>query len=123
MKLNDKEAVAVINLAVQMMLADGYADDDEKLIIARESVKLGITNFNEIFLLAVNMKAQTAIAIVSEMDNEQKKYVSSFLACIAAADGNLDDSEFKLMRFITTICDLPIPSEDEFREFMKPINL
>lgn len=48
-----------------------------------------------------------AIAVISAMNQEQKKYVTGYLATIMAADGEIADSEVSLWRLISTLANLP----------------
>lgn len=53
------------------------------------------------------------------MNQEQKKYVTGYLATIMAADGEIADSEVTLWRLISTLANLPAMNIGEAITFWK----
>lgn len=109
LQFSGKELTAIIKLSASMMAADGRIDDNETSSLALEMIRFGVNQeqlANFIFV-ANNMQAIEAISIVSNLGDEGKKYVAAFLGYLMTVDGNVDDEEMKLWRFISTMCNLP----------------
>ena len=109
MTLTNFELAAVLKLGIDMLMADGRVDENEKKIIAVEMMKFGVTGEKLAHLgnLAQAMQPAEAIATVSTFDDEKKKHVAAFLAFIMISDGDIDDSEIALWRLISTLASLP----------------
>ena len=109
LQFSGKELTAIIKLSASMMAADGRIDDNETSSLALEMIRFGVNQeqlANFIFV-ANNMQAIEAISIVSNLGDKGKKYVAAFLGYLMTVDGNVDDEEMKLWRFISTMCNLP----------------
>lgn len=119
MKYSAIELAAVIKLGKAMTLADGKVEKEEVTLQANETLSFGVDpdDLNKLFALADAMEPSTAIITVSMMDNERKKYVTGYLAAIMAADGDIDDSEVKLWRMISSLAALPTMSAQEAIEY------
>lgn len=114
MNLLGIELSAIANLAVRMANADGRIDPTEL-----EAIAVGFRYFNvsveqakSLIMLAAAADEQYAIAIVSQMPNEQN-FVAAWLATIAAADGVIDQRERNLLRRYSELCGFPLLSPDE----------
>lgn len=119
MTFNEKELTAIVNLAMTMAAADGRIANEENAAIALELVKFNVplSEGNNMITLASQMQSSEAVAIVSMMNSDQKKYVTAYLAVIMAADGEIADSEVKLWSLITMLCGLPEMSLGEALSF------
>lgn len=51
-----------------------------------------------------------ALAILVSLDDERKKYVSSYLGTIMVSDGDIDEKEMALWQLISTLCGFPTMS-------------
>ena len=56
------------------------------------------------------MEPVVAIAIISKMTEEEKRYVAAFLGAIIAIDGDINQEELKIWRIVSTFCELPTMS-------------
>ena len=115
MKLNFREMTALLKVGTAMVLADGRVDDNESYFLSHEFASFGVPleDMKKMTEAAEKMKPSEALAIISLMDDEQKRYVASFLGTIMASDGDIDEKEIALWRMLTEICDLPIMSIKE----------
>lgn len=109
MVLNGKELSALVKMGVAMALADGKVEETEKVAIVLELVKFGVseTDAEQIIKNGQNMDASVAIATLSAMSNEQKKYATGYMAAIMVSDGNIDPTEVKLWQLICTLSGFP----------------
>ena len=109
LQFNGRELSAVVRLAWEMILADGKVEEIETKTLALELLRFGVDENQCPVLIAAaqSMEASEAIAIVSLLKDNEKKYVAAFLGTIMAIDRNIDDAEMKLWKFISTICRLP----------------
>lgn len=121
MTFNGAELAAMVKLALAMAQADGYVSDEEKLAIALDLTKFGVKNDSTKAILAAAavIEASDALKLVSQMGYEQKKYVTGYLAVIMAADGKVADSEMKMWRLVSALCNLPTMSVGEALTFWK----
>lgn len=112
MTFNGKELSALVNLGVAMAAADGHVDDCEKNAISNELKNFGVDGIQAIALLAKakEMQAGEAILVLAGMTDEQKKYACGYLAAIMVADGEIDDSEVKLWKLVSTLASFPTMS-------------
>lgn len=56
------------------------------------------------------MSNADALAILVSLDDERKKYVSSYLGTIMVSDGDIDEKEMALWQLISTLCGFPTMS-------------
>ena len=98
-----------------MLLADGKVHENEKKVLALEMVKFGVdeAKFEHLWNKALSMDAADAIIFVSNMNDEEKKHVTAFLAAVMASDGNIDNTELALWKLISTLASLPIMTVQE----------
>ncbi len=96
-------------MGVAMAMADGKVEEVEKAAIAFELVKFGVKGNDAAVIISNSqiMDASDAIATLSNMTNEQKKYATGYLAAIMASDGDVDPSEVKLWQVICTLSSFP----------------
>lgn len=121
MTLNGKQLSALVKMGVAMALADGKVEEVEKVAIAMELVKFGVSN-NEaesIINESQTMDVSDAIATLSCMTTEQKKYATGYLAIIMASDRDIDPSEVKLWQLICTLSNFPTMNIGEALTFWK----
>lgn len=109
MKFSTKEFSAVLHLSKAMILADGKVEPIELAVIAKEFKRFAVGSVQTDVLLhnADNMEFAEAVATVSIMNQENKRYVAAFLGTIMTVDMNISDSEMALWKLISTLCDLP----------------
>lgn len=121
MTFNEPQMVAMVNLAKAMVAADGKVEKAELAAIALELTKFGIAGetTKRILANAELINSSTAIAIVSAMDSEQKKYVTGYLAFIMAVDGEIAPSEVALWSLISTLANLPTMTVGQALQFWK----
>ena len=84
MTLNGKQLAALVKMGVAMAMADGKVEEVEKVAIAFELVKFGVTSNDAAIIInnSQQMDASDAIATLSCMTTEQKKYATGYLAAI-----------------------------------------
>ena len=106
------EFTAIAKMAKTMALADGVIQDQEILITIREFARFGVSSEQVKVLLdnADEMEPVVAIAIISKMTEEEKRYVAAFLGAIIAIDGDINQEELKIWRIVSTFCELPTMS-------------
>jgi len=109
MNFSGKELAAVMKMAIAMVGADGRSDDREMEVVRTELTRFGASVGQMLALSreAQKMEFQNAISIISDFDYERKKYVSSYLAVIMIADGEIDDKEVALWQLVSLLCGLP----------------
>ena len=124
MRLSKKELTAMVAMAVAMAGADGKVEENEVMAIVADLSGFGKDGdeIAEIVDDARNMDATDALSIVAKLGDEEKEYVTAFLAVVMAADGDIDDEELKLWRLITNVCNLPAMSVKEGVELWKQYN-
>lgn len=116
MQFNGLELSAIVKLAKAMVAVDGKVEKSELSVMALEMVKFGVNPDAgmDFWNLADALDFGHAIAVISAMNQEQKKYVTGYLATIMAADGEIADSEVTLWRLISTLANLPAMNIGQF---------
>lgn len=109
MTFTGKQLAAIFRLGHAMADADGIIKDEETDVILREMASFGVTQdqFSAIIDAGGDLTGHEAMAIVADMDDEQKAYVAAYLGVIMAVDGDIDDNELTLWRFVCTMCECP----------------
>lgn len=109
MKFSGHQLAAIFRLGHAMAEADGTLEDDETQVIISELMRFGVDEdeAGAIIDAGGELTGSEAMGIVSEMNDEQKAYVAAYLGVIMASDGDIDDDELKLWRFVCTVCDCP----------------
>lgn len=109
MTLSGKQLAALVKMGVAMAMADGKVEEVEKVAIAMELVKFGVSNIDAAMIInnSQKMDASDALSVLSCMTNEQKKYATGYLAAIMASDGDIDSSEIKMWQVICTLSSFP----------------
>lgn len=120
MILTDNELAAVIHLAKAMAAADGKVESIELLVIARELSRFGVdsSKANTLLTRSNTMEFSSAIATVSNMSADNKRYVTAYLGTLMCVDGNASDSEKALWSLISLLCGLPTMSIKEALSIM-----
>lgn len=120
MQFNGKELTAILKMANAMVFADGHIDQEEIKAVSGELIRFGVTEEQLPVLLKASeiMEETEAIAILAGLDDEKKKYVASFLGAIMAIDGDIDDKEVILWRFVSTLCGFPTIDISEAVSYM-----
>lgn len=115
MRFNGLEISAITKLAKAMVLADGKVKNIEIAVMTKELARFGVQESQLQSLLAAGdaMEMTQAMAVVSTLDYERKKYVSAYLGTIMAADLDIDDTEMALWRLVSTLCELPTMNAQE----------
>lgn len=119
MTYNGKELAAIVKLGLAMAQTDGHVDQTELKTITSELVNFGINRDNATAILATSasMEVANAIATLTIMTPEQKKYATGYLAAIMVADGEIADSEVKLWQLICTLASFPTMNINEALSF------
>ena len=109
MQFSGKELTAILKMGRAMVMADGKIDENEIKVMTTELLRFGIPQDHVAMLLKGTdlMEASEALAVLSGLDEERKKYVSSYLGTIMVSDGDIDDKEMALWRLISTLCSFP----------------
>ncbi len=109
MNYSGLELASVVKMAMEMAAADGIFADEERELISKELLNFGVNPLQATQLLtrARDMDPGEALSTIGNMNLEQKKYVTGFLAAIMISDGEIDDSEVKMWRFISLLAQLP----------------
>ena len=112
MRLTDNELAAIIHLAKAMAAADGKVESIELLVIARELSRFGVdsSKSNTLLTRSDTMEFSSAIATVSNMSVDNKRYVTAYLGTLMCVDGNVSDSEKALWSLVSLLCGLPTMS-------------
>lgn len=115
------QLAAILQLGKCMAAADGNIAQTEIAAMALEMTKFGPTESQvKEILKGVDVLSPTdAITVVSNLNNEQKKYVTGFLAVIMAADGKIEDSEVKMWQLLCTLASFPTMTIAQAVEFWK----
>lgn len=115
MRLTDNELAAIIHLAKAMAAADGKVESIELLVIARELSRFGVdsSKSNTLLTRSDTMEFSSAIATVSNMSVDNKRYVTAYLGTLMCVDGEVSDSEKALWSFVSLLCGLPTMSIKE----------
>lgn len=121
MTLNGNQLSALVKMGVAMALADGKVEEVEKVAIAFELVKFGVSQQDATRIINNSqlMEASDALATLSAMSTEQKKYATGYLAAIMASDGDIADAEVKLWQVICTLSSFPTMNIREALSFWK----
>jgi uncharacterized tellurite resistance protein B-like protein len=109
MQLNGKQLAAVLKVGGIMVQSDGILENKEIDIMFHEYVKFGVPA-DQIQILqkvANAMDLSEMIKTLAQLSDDMKKYVVGYLATIMIADGNIDDSEVKMWKVISTLCGFP----------------
>lgn len=112
MQFNGRELQAILKMANAMVMADGRIDENEVRIMTTELLRFGVPQDHvKILLQGANaMSNADALAILVSLDDERKKYVSSYLGTIMVSDGDIDEKEMALWQLISTLCGFPTMS-------------
>jgi uncharacterized membrane protein YebE (DUF533 family) len=92
-----------------MANSDGKVSSEETMVIVNEMSRFGVDqNKGRIIAeLGSNMSHAECCRIVSNMNAEEKRYVTAFLGTLICVDGDIQDSEMKLWSLVSALCDLP----------------
>lgn len=109
MQFSGRELQAILKMANAMVAADGRVDANEVRVMTGELMRFGVPSSHvEKLLQGANvMDGTEALAILATLDDERKKYVSSYLGTIMASDGDIDEKEMALWKLISTLCGFP----------------
>ena len=109
MQFNGKELTAILKMAKAMVMADKKIEKNELIVLTTELLRFGVPKEDLDLLLegSDSIEPTEALGILANLDDERKKYVSSYLATIMASDGDIDDKEVELWQFVSTICGFP----------------
>jgi len=109
MKFTGHQLAAIFRLGHAMADADGTIEDEETQVIISELARFGLDEdeVGAVIDAGADLTGTEAMSVVSEMTDEQKAYVAAYLGVIMANDGDIDDNELKLWRFVCTVCDCP----------------
>lgn len=109
LSFSKNEMAAIIKLALLMASADGYADEKEGKMIKTEMLRFGMTTneMQNLCIVANDMTPQDAMKCVASMSPAQKRYVTAYLGTLMVIDGDKDDAEMALWKFVSSACNLP----------------
>lgn len=124
MRLTKKELTAMVCMAAAMAEADGKVEDGEVMAVVADLAGYGHSEeeIAEIIEMAEDMEPSEAIGLVSKLGDEEKEYVTAFLAVVMAADGDIDDEEVAFWNLMTILCDLPEMTVREAVDLWKRYN-
>lgn len=108
-----KQIAAIYRVADMMVKADGRIFPEELATIEDSMKKLGVTSpveFQEIKQNSSLMDDASVYVILSRLEMEQKRFVTSMLGTIISSDGDIDDNELQLWRCVTDECQFPYMS-------------
>ena len=116
----DREKSAIICLTKLMVLADGRLAENEKKVLAMESLRFGVNGVNAQRLEAdANaMKFGDACSVVGLMTSDEKKYVCALLGALMTVDRDIDDKELALWTLISYAAGLPDMTPKQAVEYM-----
>lgn len=119
MKFTGEQLTAILKLGTLMIAADGKVTEEEKNSLLGELLSFNVPPEKAalMFIATQEMETTEPIMIISNLNLEQKKYVTGYLAMLMTSDGDIDDSELKLWRVISSICRLPKMTIEEAVSF------
>ena len=105
--LEEKESI--YKIAKMMAEADGVVLHTELKGIEEEMAKLNIVgkDYDNIVLAGEKLPAIDALVTLSKMEDQKKKYVSSFLGYFISVDDDIADVELALWTFTVKVANLP----------------
>lgn len=114
------EKRAVYCIAKAMVLADNNVDRNEMQVLVQEMRRMGCSQDELIQIEESNssIKPTVALARISEMSSEKKRYVCAFLGAMMIVDGDVDESEKKLWGLVSAFCDFPEMTVGEAVKYM-----
>lgn len=121
MQFNGIQLSAVVRAAKAMIAADGKIDAAEMKLLAQEMASFNIAprEIETCLKLSDSMEPVTMLATLSAMTDEQKKYVSGFLASIMVCDGDIDDNEMKVWQLTSSLMGCPTMTLVDALEFWR----
>ena len=120
MEFNREELMAIAKIANAMIAADGKVDENEMCSWTMEMERFGIAKegFRSLYEGSEKLDFVDALSVISNFDEEQKRYVGAFIGSLMAIDGSIDDAELKLWQLVSTFCNLPTMSLGEALAYM-----
>ncbi len=114
------EKRAVYCIAKAMVLADNNVDRNEMQVLVQEMRRMGCSQDELIQIEESNssIKPTVALARISEMSSEKKRYVCAFLGAMMIVDGDVDESEKKLWGLVSAFCEFPEMTVGEAVKYM-----
>ena len=106
-----KEKAAIVSVIGAMTQIDGSVKGEEIAVSVASLTKLGVDE-REMDMGAA-MDAIEAVSIIRSMTPTEKKLVSAILTSIMIVDGQVDDSEAKLLMLLGIQTGIPMMSADE----------
>lgn len=121
MEFNGVQMAAIVKAANAMIAADGRVDEAETQALSRELIGFGVnpTQLVDILKLSNALEPAAMISTLSVLSNDQKKYISGFLAAIMISDGDIDDSEMKLWQLTSTLIGCPTMTLQQALDFWR----
>lgn len=109
MQFNRREMQAILKIANAMVTADDRVEENEIQVMTLELLRFGVPaeDVDGLIEKANRMDANEALAILATLDTERKKYVSSYLGTIMAADGDINEKEIALWKLVSSLCGFP----------------
>lgn len=120
MDFNRDELMAIAKIANAMIAADGKVEENEMSSWTLEMERFGIAEaeFRTLYEQSEELDFVNALSVISNFDEERKRYVGAFIGTLMAIDGDIDDAELKLWQLVSTFCDLPTMSLGEALAYM-----
>ena len=120
MDFSRDELMAIAKIANAMIAADGKVEDNEMASWTLEMERFGIVeaDFRSLYEQSEELQFVDALTVISNFDEERKRYVGAFIGTLMAIDGNIDDAELKLWQLVSTFCNLPTMSLGEALTYM-----
>ncbi len=105
------EKIAITDIIMQMMSADGKIDMGELAYMLQLRVVLGITDAD--IEKAKEQDIFTSAQAIRNMTDEKKDYLTLILREMMNADGKMGIEEQKLFILMAKLCNFPIAKNDD----------
>ena len=102
-----KEKIAVADVLLQMICADGEIDEGEKQYMYQLQGALEITNAD--IEKAINEDTLSSLMVIRDMEKTKKEAVTIMMHEMMCADGEIDEGEVHLILWVARLCGLPLP--------------
>lgn len=118
-----EERRAVYCIAKEMILADNKVDDKEMMVLLEGFTLLGSTleELQQIEANNTEMNPAEAIKTMAGFGADKKKHVCAMLMALMVVDGDVDESENKLLCFVSSLCGFPNISVSEALNYISKL--
>ena len=102
-----KEKIAVADVLLQMICADGEIDEGEKQYMYQLQEALEISNAD--IEKALNEDTLSSLIVIRDMTDTKKEVVTIMMHEMMCADGEIDEGEVQVLLWVARLCGLPLP--------------